>query len=384
MARRTEDLKAVIRRASKDTGRAPERGFHAKAHGGGQCVLTILGRVPGEFRYGLFAELGAHQGFYRLSNGLLPWARNASDALPDVRGLAIKVMRAQAGDLWTGERAATQDFNGTNIRPFARDGGQFVAFAEATAEFASALVRLTRWGRKLGPPGAAVGALLGAAWGTARMLCSYLANPDVAQGVPRRALETARMLGTILIKTARPVRSLGAEEYEVAAVQIGPRVARLVIAPSAELSSRLVKGWKPLSRDYLRENWIENRKRGPMRFDLVLLPYRNERDTPLEDAHVGWKTEHIKVGELVVPALGGLNEEAAQEALVEQMAFQPWHTFKANSRRELAAADTEGRGAQGHTPRGQIQRERFGAYSASAELRGAGPERGGNAAARSS
>jgi hypothetical protein len=204
------------------------------------------------------------------------------------------------------------------------------------------------------------------------MLKSYLTNPDMGEDLKTRIFETARVLATVGIKTARPVRSLATEEYEVAVIQDGPTAGRLVIAPSEETKANLKKSWKLWHRNYLRENWDQNRAQGPMTFDLFLLPYKNDDDTPINEPHVAWKTDRIKVAQLVVPKLGDAEKEATAEARVNQELFQPFHTFQERSR--VADLSEDERRQQGHTPLGEFQRARGAVYQGSGADRGASPE----------
>jgi hypothetical protein len=378
-------LHGLRAKAADDTAAAGakpkmDRDFHSKGHGAGAAKLWVIPDLPDEYRYGLFAEPGWHDADYRLSNGNLSYTAKYFDALGDVRGLGIKVERRHNAALWTGEVACSQDFNGTNIRPFAKTPGEFVAFGVATATLFTTIVNHAKTAANLGSAlgtvgkslGAVGGVLTGLVAGTGKMLKSYLTNPDVGADLKSRVFETARMLGTIGIKTSRPVRSLASEEYEVAVIQVGPTAGRLVIAPSEETKASLKKSWKFWRRNYLRENWDENRARGAMTFDLFLLPYKNESDTPIDKPHVAWKTNRVKVAQLVVPPLGDPEEKAEDEARVNKEQFQPFHTFEERSRR--ADLSEEERRQQGHTPLGPFQRARGEAYQGSADDRGASGE----------
>jgi hypothetical protein len=380
-------MRSLRRKAAEDTaapGSKPklDRDFHAKGHGAGRATLFVSADIPDEYRYGLFAEPCAHKADYRVSNGLLGWAKRAPDVLNDVHGFAIKAERFSNGLLWTGEVACSQDIQGTDVRPFARTPGQFVGFGVATGKLFSTLFRCAKAGAHIAPSlggfgtalGGIGGAILGLVAGTTKMLKSYLTNPDIAQDLGHRVLETARMLGTVAAKTAIPRRSLAASEYEVAVVQVGPTAARLVIAPSEETKATLKKSWKFWRRDYLRENWDDNRAQGPMTFELFLLPYKNEKDTPLDRPNQAWKTERVKVAELVIPKLGSSELEAAEEARIENNLIQPWHTFQERSRESLPPEAVEERQRQGHTPLSAFQRSRGPVYTESGSDRGANPE----------
>src|SRR5262249_53355444 len=106
------------------------RGFHAKPHAAMSAELTVLPDLPEYARAGLFKESKTYKAVVRFSNGV---GKIQNDSLPDVRGLAVKVLGVSGKKLLEGEEnASTQDFLCTNGPvSLARNGAQFMAFARA-------------------------------------------------------------------------------------------------------------------------------------------------------------------------------------------------------------------------------------------------------------
>ncbi len=68
------------------------RGEHPKPHGGVWARFRVEENLPGEFRSGIFSEPADYLALVRYSNG-----RNLDDRLPDVRGMAVKVLIPRQG-----------------------------------------------------------------------------------------------------------------------------------------------------------------------------------------------------------------------------------------------------------------------------------------------
>ena len=88
----TEQLRALHLQVQHAQGGDSHRGEHPKQHGGVWARFRVEENIPSEFRSGIFKEPREFTALVRYSNG-----RNLDDRLPDVRGMAVKVLIPQDG-----------------------------------------------------------------------------------------------------------------------------------------------------------------------------------------------------------------------------------------------------------------------------------------------
>lgn len=100
-----EEIRGMQDRAAK--GAKPGRALHLKSHTGAAAELTVRADLPDELRVAIFAKAGPSRCFVRFSNGV---GTRQKDGVPDVRGLALKVLDVPGLKLIAGlEGATTQD-----------------------------------------------------------------------------------------------------------------------------------------------------------------------------------------------------------------------------------------------------------------------------------
>jgi Catalase len=123
---------AVHEQATKAPGL---RQVHAKSHG---CVwgeFTIADDIPETLRIGIFSTVKTYPIWVRFSNASSPLNQGElqSDKIPDVRGLAIKLMQVEGKKVLEDE-PSTQDFVMIN-HPifFVRDAQSYIRLAEIGA-----------------------------------------------------------------------------------------------------------------------------------------------------------------------------------------------------------------------------------------------------------
>jgi hypothetical protein len=304
--RHAETLRGYQRHNSrKSTGRA----LHRKPHGGLRATLEVRDGIEAEAGAGLFAMSGRYDAYVRFSNGL---GMHQPDWMPDVRGLAVKVLGVSGPKLLF--EASTQDFLliSTPALPFS-NADDFIAFVKAAESQALAIPRLVR---TFGPVRAAQ--LL-------RFLAGLrppasLATIPYFSGVPIAFGDYAGKLGLF------PEQSGGGGGHG------GGRLA-------AELAERL--------------------RSGPIRFDLRAQLYRDPAGTPIEDAAIVWDAPFTPLATLEIARQDAASEEGRRLAAeVERLSFDPWHALEA------------------HRPLGNLMRARSNAYHMSTQERGAAPEPG--------
>jgi hypothetical protein len=316
--RHAEMLHDLQRRHDARGGKG--RALHRKAHLGAEATLEVLGDLPAEARAGLFARPGTFRAYVRFSSGA---PAHQSDSRPDVRGLAVKVVGVPGKKVIPGlEDAPTQDFLFIQMSALAfRDTEEFMGFVRAMANPLLALPRL------FGAFGFRLFGLIG--------------RLSAALAPGRRTLAGVRFF------TAMPIR-------------IGAYAGKLSLAPVDPVGDRPPAG----GRDGLAEDLAARVAAGPLRYDLAVQLYRNEKDTPIEDASVDWKEEvapWVKVARLTIPKQdtnGARGRKVAE--YVEKLSFDPWHALVE------------------HRPLGDIMRARNVAYRVSTQERQAAPEPDGS------
>jgi heme peroxidase/catalase len=285
-AKLARDIMAVqlkIKRRSK--AREIQRAFHAKAvFAGRSAELRFVDDLPPELRAGFARPGQSYPTIVRLSN-----ADGAveADSKPDLRGMALRV------DAGNGE---THDLLATNFPvSHARNARQFVAFARATA-----------------------GGPLGRLFGLIGLAATF--GPS----------ETMRMLRNVLTARRQKVTSLALQTYwSRGAIRWGETLAvRYLLRPAAGASPAPV----PTGRDpdFLSKEFAQRLDTGPVRFELCLQRFVDDKSTPIEDTAVEW-TERVSpplvVGVLTIrkPDVGD-GEAIADARVIDELAFNPWNT----------------------------------------------------------
>jgi hypothetical protein len=308
--RHAETLRDYQRRNGRKSG--PGRALHRKAHAGLEAELEVRDGLAPEARAGLFAAPGRYRAYVRFSNGL---GMHQPDWLPDVRGLAVKVLGVPGRKLIPGlEDATTQDFLliSTPALPFS-NVDEFIAFVKSAESQALALPRVVR---AFGPARAA-------------KLFRFLAG----MGPPSS-------LATVPYFTALPLRW---GDYA------GKAALFPVDAPAPAAKYR--------GGDRLAAELADRLAKGPVRFAMKVQLYLDETSTPIEDAAVTWDAPFVEVGSLEIPQQDLRSAQGREVAeLVEKLSFDPWHALEA------------------HRPLGNLMRARSNAYRMSTQARGAAPE----------
>jgi hypothetical protein len=309
-----EEMRALVEERATKSGRSG-RAVHFKQHVGVTAKL-IVGELPEELRVGPFAEPTIWPAYVRFSSSS---PMQMHDRLPDVRGLALKLVGVPGAKLLPGlEQALTQDFVFVHIPviPFETPDDLMAAF------------RVIRAGPIL--LGARLLAALGPR-GVVRMLRGLVTMPYVT------SLATTRFF------TAAPLR-------------FGDRAVKLDLVPEAASPKSLGKG-----RNALRRDLAARLDHGPIRYILRAQFFVDETITPIEDASVIWPTPYHELARLEIPAQDVTSARGqAIDEYVEALSFNPWHSLP-----ELR-------------PLGAMMRARVHAYRESKLERGALPEPDGS------
>lgn len=295
-------------------GRLDGRPLHHKTLAALRARFEVT-EAPRDLRHGLFAEPGSYDAFVRFSSGA---GRAQSDRVPDVRGLAVKILGVTGRKVIAGlETATTQDFLTilSPTFPF-RDPAAFVDIAVASRRGKLAVLRAVL--RHYGPLG-----LFGA-------------MPRL-----RRALDSS-------------MRSLAERTYFTAVpLRLGPHAVKLRFRPM-DVPPRVPPVGGP---DALAVELQARVRASPLSFRVEAQRFVDELRTPIEDPTVEWTERDapwVALARLAIPAQA--TESRAGRALaayVERLSFDPWHALVE------------------HRPLGAVMRARAIAYQRAVAARGA-------------
>jgi len=284
-----------------------DRGQHQKQHLGVRGSLRIFEQIPDVLKNGPFATPFVVPVACRFSSGQpCPF----SDKEADVRGVALKFftpLGVETDLLMTNEGG----------RSHARTATQFM-------EVADILVAKIEHG----------------ASGALQMLASELFEKKLGP------LETANILAILTKETVfHSVQSLTTEHYWGSVVALGELAIKYSLHPH-ETTPPGTEADRD-DADYLRQDIRNRLKKGPLKWQLCVQIFVNEKETPINDASIAWVGTPIPVGELEISS----EPSDADEILINKMAFNPGNGFEAlgitHARQSIYAASAMNRKARG-------------------------------------
>ena len=271
--------------------------------------MRFLDTLPPDLVAGHAQPGAAYPAIVRFSNAA---AAGADDNKADLRGVAVR---------YTVSQDEQHDLLATNFPvSHARDARQFVAFAVATA-----------------------GGRLQRAFGLLKLI--FTLGP----------FETIRMVRNIASGRKRKPTSIALESYwSRGAMRWGDELAvRFLLRPDPNANPAPVpSGSDP---EYLSREAANRLVEGPIRFELCIQRYVDEKSTPIEDTAIEWQARAappVPVAILTIPKQDiGLALTRARSREIEGLAFNPWNT------------------TEEFRPLGNLNRARKAAYDASAAHR---------------
>jgi hypothetical protein len=268
-----EELRALhLKVQNAQPGGAMRRGEHPKQHAGLWARLRVESDLPAPLRRGLFAEPRSYTALVRYSNG-----RAFDDRLPDVHGMAVKVLLPRPGE--DGGAPLQQDFILADHPVFfARNVQHIYDFLLATAT---------------GTPASQL------AMTTHPQLVHFTSEPKSSPAAMTFWSQTPYRLGDGAVKyVATP-----SESEEMPAIALGN------------------------SPDCLREALVEQlgfRKIGA-HFDLSVIPQTDPLAMPIEDPTVEWASAPVRVATIdIYPQTFDSTE---QMAFFESLSWTPWNAL---------------------------------------------------------
>lgn len=338
---------------------AVRRGFHAKSHGclsGTLHVLTaeeqaaalppeISSFPPAGTEHGVFANRGRdYDAWVRFSNGV---GEPDYDLVPDVRGMAIKVLDVEGTRLVPTDTTTVQDFLMTNLPgQVAADPLTFMQFSAAQSQGPTVLLRYlgahpavrTQLFPQTDP--SRLGSLLQADLSTLLHTLSSDSDDAVLDRTDSPPRGIARIIGNI-----------GSEQFWSDSPYLLGDTAqvRFTAYPTPCNDGDELPPRNPVSIPALRKNYLRERLQAWARDHATCYTFAvqfHQDGEPINDSSAVWHGSRIPVARLTMePQVFDTDE---RNAACEQMRFTPWQ------------------GVVAHQPIGEMNRARLAVYAASA------------------
>lgn len=314
-------LESILARSQAKTGRF-RADVHVKTHGYAQGELRVLPNLPPELAQGLFEQDGVHPAVVRFSNAA---SQAQADAIPDGRGMAIKVLGVEGDMVLVDEqRGPTQDFVMINHPVFfARNVKDYLRLEQVLAQPDDS------------PLATLQGALTGGDW-----------NP--LHWHWREMLTVARIAGQL------PAHPASNTYFSMSPIRFGKYVAKYRARPAGDRLDSYLDLVKQLgsTADAMRSALEETLRTQEVLFEFQVQLRTSERTMPIEDASALWpesESPYRTVAHLLLP-----RQEIAllrQQDACQNLSFNVWHALAA------------------HRPLGGINRVRRRAYALSSAWR---------------
>jgi catalase len=295
---------------------------HVKTHGYVPGELRVLPNLPEELAQGLFASDAVYPAVARFSNAA---SQAQPDAIPDGRGMAIKVLGVQ-GDTLSPDQVGgpTQDFVMINHPVFfARNVKDYLRFEKVLTQAGDSSL------------GTLKEALTGGDW-----------NP--LHWHWREMLTVARIAGQL------PAHPASNTYFSMAPIRFGNYVAKYRVKPAGDRHDSYLELVQRLGSeaDAMRLALEETLRTQELLFEFQVQLRTSEQSMPIEDATIQWpesESPFRTVAHLLLP-----RQEIAslrQQEACQKLSFNVWHALAA------------------HRPLGGINRVRRWAYPLSSAWR---------------
>jgi len=317
----TQALELILARSHAKSGQF-RADVHVKTHGYADGEFRVLPNLPEELAQGLFEHDGIHPAVVRFSNAA---SQPQADAVPDGRGMAIKVLGVEGDVVLVDEqRGQTQDFVMINHPVFfARNVKDYLRLEQVIVQADdSALATLK-------------GGLTGGDW-----------NP--LHWHWREMLAVGRIAGQL------PTRPASNTYFSMAPIRFGKYVAKYRAKPVGDRHDSYLDLVKRLGvqADAMRLALEETLQTQEVLFEFQVQLRTSERMMPIEDASVEWpesESPYRTVAHLLLPRQE--IELLRQQDTYQNLSFNVWHALAA------------------HRPLGGINRVRRLVYALSCDWR---------------
>ncbi|MHB1038538.1 MAG: catalase family protein [Pirellulales bacterium] len=314
-------LELILARSQAKSGQF-RADVHVKTHGYAQGEFRVLPNLPEELAQGLFEHDGVHPAVVRFSNAA---SQAQVDAIPDGRGMAIKVLEVEGDVVLADEqRGQTQDFVMINHPVFfARNVKDYLRLEQVIVQADDSSLATLQ------------GALTGGDW-----------NP--LHWHWREILAVGRIAGQL------PAHPASNTYFSMAPIRFGKYVAKYRAKPAEDRHDSYLDLIKRLGSqaDAMRLALEETLRTQEVRFEFQVQLRSSEQTMPIEDATIEWpesESPYRTVAHLLLPRQD-ITLLRQQDAYLN-LSFSVWHALAA------------------HRPLGGINRVRRWVYALSCDWR---------------
>jgi hypothetical protein len=314
-------LELILARSQAKSGQF-RADVHVKTHGCAQGELRVLPNLPDDLAQGLFEHDCVYSAIVRFSNSA---SEPQPDAIPDGRGMAIKVLGVEGDMVLADEqRGPTQDFVMINHPVFfARNVKYYLRLEQVLVQADGGSLATFE------------GALTGGEW-----------NP--LHWHWREVLTVARIAGRL------PAHPASHTYFSMAPIRFGKYVAKYRAKPAGDRLDSYLDLVKQLAlqNDAMRLALEETLRTQEVLFEFQVQQRTSEQTMPIEDASIEWpesESPYRTVAHLLLPRQE--IELLRQQDAYKYLSFNVWHALVA------------------HRPLGGVNRVRRLAYALSSAWR---------------
>ena len=292
-----EALEVILARSQAKTGQF-RSDVHVKTHAYVQGEFRVLPNLPNELAQGLFDHEGVCPAVIRFSNSA---SRSQADALPDGRGMAVKVLDVK-GEVVVADKlnGPTQDFVMINHPVFfTRNVKDYLRLEQVLVQADNNALTTLR------------GALTGGDW-----------NP--LHWHWREMLTVTRIVGQL------PAHPASNTYFSMAPIRFGNFVAKYRAKPAGDWHESYLNLVKQLGleSDAMRLALEETLRTQEVLFEFQVQLRNSEQSMPIEDASVAWpesESPYRTVAHLLLPRqeIGLLR----QQDVYRNLSFNVWHAL---------------------------------------------------------
>jgi hypothetical protein len=263
------------------------RGQHPKQHGCVRADFIVEPDLPEALRHGVFLDRRTYRALIRFSNG-----RQWDDTIPDVHGMAIKLLEVEGTKILEGEKdAQTQDFLLIDHPVFfVRNVAEYVSFMEGFRSFET-------------------GGIL-----------SKIYIGLKFQFSPFQQFRLLREVGSKKLDSP-----LAAQYWSTTPFKLGPIAVKFAARPDL---TRAPSPRTSVFQDKLRSAMSAHLHQDEARFDFLVQLQTDPVTMPVEDPTVVWdetSSPYRKVATIRIPSQSFDSKEQMQ--FCENLSFTPWHTL---------------------------------------------------------